>query len=91
MSETKFITTVKEKDSDSPPREVDVEIMSEYGTIWIQPHRYGEACADVGDGYPIGIEIWEGRLRLVVFDDINNEEPKIIDLEGARETARKVE
>ena len=41
-----------------------------------------------GCGYPIALEIWEGRLRLIVFDDIHCEDPKIIDLEGARESCR---
>jgi hypothetical protein len=27
----------------------------------------------------------DGRLRLMVFDDINSEEPRTIEMEGARE------
>jgi hypothetical protein len=41
-----------------------------------------------GHGWPIGVEIWQGRLRLIVFDDINREDPQIIDLEKAKESCR---
>jgi hypothetical protein len=67
---------------------IKVKIMSEGGQIWIHPEGYGEKCAADGESFPIGIELWQGRLRLVVFNDINSEEPQIIDLESARETAR---
>ena len=36
----------------------------------------------------MGIEIWQGRLRLIVFDDINREDPQIIDLEKSKESCR---
>jgi len=79
---------IKEQCPDSEPIEVEINILSEGGQIWIQPQGYGEKCAMDGEGFPIGIEIWQGRLRLIVFDDINREDPQIIDLEKARETAR---
>jgi hypothetical protein len=88
MSEKTFTTTIKEQCPDVPPIEREVRILSEGGQIWIQPRGYGEKCAIDGQGFPIGIEIWQGRLRLIVFTDINSEEPQIIDLEKARETAR---
>lgn len=88
MSEKTYSTTVKEQCTDSAPVEIKVNILSEGGQIWIQPEGYGEKCAMDNEGWPIGIEIWQGRLRLIVFDDINREEPQIIDLEAARETAR---
>ena len=88
-SETKTTEyTIKEQCSDVPPIEIKVNILSEGGQIWIQPQGYGEKCTMDGEGFPIGIEIWQGRLRLIVFDDINREDPQIIDLEKAREIAR---
>ena len=86
MSEKTY--TLKEQCPDSAPIEIKVNILSEGGQIWIQPEGYGEKCAKDDEGRPVGIEIWQGRLRLIVFDDINREEPQIIDLEKARETAR---
>jgi len=80
------IITIKEQSPDASLIEIKVNILSEGGQIWIQPHGYGEKCAVDGKGFPIGIEIWQGRLRLIVFDDINREDPQIIDLEKAKES-----
>ena len=79
---------LKEQCPDSAPIEIKVNIRSEGGQIWIQPQGYGEKCGPDDQRRPVGIEIWQGKLRLVVFDDINSEEARIIDLEKARETAR---
>ena len=87
MPENNYTTTINEQCSDSVPREIRVNILSENGQVWIQPEGYGEKCTIDGEGFPIGIEIWQGRLRLIVFDDINSEEAITIDLEKARETA----
>jgi hypothetical protein len=83
--------TIKEQCSDALSIEIKTKVLSEGGQIWIQPQGYGEKCAIDNEGWPIGIEIWQGRLRLIVFDDINREEPQIIDLEKARETVRSRE
>ncbi|HBG27652.1 MAG: hypothetical protein A2Y10_10380 [Planctomycetes bacterium GWF2_41_51] len=84
-----IIVSIREQCSESAlSAEVKVKILSQGGQIWIGAEGYGEKCADEGEGFPIGIEIWQGRLRLIVFNDINNEEPQIIDLENARETCR---
>jgi len=88
-SETKTTEyIIKEQCPDCTPIEVKVNILSEGGQIWIQPEDYGEKCVAAGDGFPIGIEIWQGRLRLIIFDDINREDPQIINMENARENAR---
>jgi len=79
---------IREQCSDSAPVEIKVNILSEGGQIWIQPRGYGEKCALDEHGWPIGIEIWQGRLRLIVFDDINREDPQIIDIERAKESCR---
>jgi hypothetical protein len=88
MTENTYTINITEQCPDAPDVEIPVYILSEGGHIWIQPQGYGERCAAEGEGYPIGIELWEGRLRLIVFDDINRDEPQIIDLEKAKETAR---
>ncbi len=80
--------TIKEQCSDSLPVEIKVNILSEGGKVWIQPDGFGEKCADDGEGFPVGIEIWQGRLRLIVFNDINVEDPIILNLENARESSR---
>ena len=88
MSEKNYTITIKEQCPDAAPVEIKVNILSEGGQIWIQPQGYGEKCAADNEGWPVGIEIWQGRFRLIVFDDINREDPQIIDLEKARESAR---
>ncbi len=88
MPENKYTTIIKEQCSDSEPIEIEVNILSEGGQVWIQPKGYGEKCVEDGHGYPIGIEVWQGKLRLLIFDDINSEEAKIIDLEKAKESRR---
>ena len=88
MPKETYAMTLKEQCPDFEQIKIKVNILSEGGKIWIQPQGYGEKCAMDNEGWPIGIEIWEGRLRLIVFDDITREEPQIIDLEKARETAR---
>mgnify|MGYP001305545996 CR=1 FL=1 len=79
---------LREQCPESESMEIRVKTVSENGQLWIQPQGYGEKNIEDGQGFPIGLEIWQGRLRLIVFTDINEEEPQIIDLEKARETAR---
>jgi len=88
MSEKTYTINIKEQCQDAPPVEIKVNILSEGGQIWIQPQGYGEKCAVDGQGWPVGIEIWQGKLRMIVFDNINREDPQIIDLENAKEIAR---
>lgn len=57
--------------------------------IEIRPHGYGEKTAIAGHGSPVLIEFHDGELRVVVFGDINQEDPThIISLEGAKEVCR---
>ena len=71
-------------------RSIAVEIAQEQGGLAAYPAGYGlYACAD-GTAGPVLLELHEGRLRLIVWDDINLEDPShIIDLEGAREDQRR--
>lgn len=52
---------------------------------------YGDHGSAEGHGVPILLERWQGRLRLIVWRDINDQEPKVIDLEAAREDRRSGE
>jgi hypothetical protein len=55
-------------------------------TLWISADGYEDAH---GSDYIIGLEVYDGRLRLLVWGDINRGDPRIIDMEGALESARK--
>ena len=90
MPEKTYTTTIKEQCPEFPAVEIGINILTKGGQIWIQPKGYGEKCAVEGKGFPIGLEIWQGRLRLIVFNDINSEEPQIINLDNAKETARSL-
>jgi hypothetical protein len=51
---------------------------------------YGEKNGTPDSGGPVVIELYEGQLRVIVWGDINSEDPThIIPLDGALETARK--
>jgi len=88
MSKKTLTITLKEQCADVPAKEIKVKLLSEGGKLWIRPKGYSDKCSADGHGYPVGLEIWQGRLRLIVFDDINAEDPKFIDLENARESNR---
>jgi len=80
--------SISEQCSELPGKKLPVNIMVEHGKLWIQPVGFGDKTSADGHGWPIGMEVWEGRLRLIIFDDINTEDPRIIDLENARECSR---
>jgi hypothetical protein len=51
---------------------------------------YGDFCSAPGHGVPVLVELLDGAPRLLVWADINREEPThVIDLSGAAE-ARQV-
>lgn len=79
---------LEEQDVNSPSKFIPIRFSIQDGQLWMQFKDYGEKCTTDGEGSPVGIEIWQGRLRLVIFDDINREEPRVIDLENARESNR---
>ena len=57
----------------------------------IQPAGFGDMSSQDGEGCPIFLELYQGKLRVIVFADINSEEPQIIDLSGAKENCRSSE
>lgn len=58
-------------------------------SIFVQ--GYGDYGSAEGHGCPVSLELYRGKLRLIVFPDINCEAPTIIDLSGAREDRRLAE
>ena len=65
------------------PQYVDVTVEHTAGGIEIRPAGYGDASMLPGYGCPVIMEYYEGKLRLLVWPDINSDEPHIINLEGA--------
>ena len=88
MSKMICITTLKEQCPDALQVQIKVNILSESGQLWIQPEGYGGKDTVDDVGWPIGIEIWKGKLRFVIYDDIVKEAPQILDLTKAQEEFR---
>jgi hypothetical protein len=59
--------------------------------IGIRIEGYGVCDMNPGDGTPIYIELYEGRIRCAVWNDIRSDNSTVIDLEAALETNREVE
>ena len=83
-----FEMMLREQSPDFPSKAILLSLLAENGQFWMRPEGYGEKCTMDGEGSPVGMEIWQGRLRLIAFTDINSEGPQIIDLENAREDIR---
>jgi hypothetical protein len=58
-----------------------------FGVDGVGIHPEGMGVKD-GDYAPILIERDQGKIRLIYWPDINQEEPVIVDLSGALESAR---
>jgi len=65
---------------------LEVKVKFINGYILIQPKGFGDACSADGKGWPIMIEKYQGRMRVIVWGDIMEEDPThTIDLSNARE------
>ena len=79
------LTTIL-NDADSVSSEtLQVRVATNDSAVSIFPEGFGDFGSAPGHGCPVFLELYRGRLRLIVFADINDEEPTIIDLEAARE------
>jgi hypothetical protein len=67
-----------------------IRIVGNGSSISIFPDGYGDYGSAEAHGCPVFLELHQGRLRVVVFADINREDPtQVIDLETARGSARQ--
>lgn len=67
---------------------VSVVVRCDGRFLTIHVAGYGDCACSYPDGSPVALEIYKGELRLLVNDDINQDECKIISLQGARENER---
>tara|TARA_Y100000310_G_C20407551_1_gene680372 strand:+ start:434 stop:742 length:309 start_codon:yes stop_codon:yes gene_type:complete len=88
-----FNTELKDKgdswidayDHDGRPKRLSIQVeVDSVGAMWIRPEGYSENSASDDTGFPIGLELYNGRLRILAWTDINEADPQIIDMEGAR-------
>ena len=85
MEQSPSLTTVLNDADPDYHGSLPVKIVSNDSVISIFPEGYGDFGSASGHGCPVFLELYQGRLRLIVFPDINNQEPIIIDLEAARD------
>ena len=79
----RLVDTVTKKKKD-----VDITIVG--GRLLINIDGYGDKLTCDGDGEPVMLELNDGELRVVIWGDINKENPtEIISLEGSKESKRK--
>lgn len=64
--------------------------LTNVGGLNIRFEGYGDSATIEGSGSPLFIELYENKLQVVAWNDINDENPShTIDLEGARESLYK--
>jgi len=83
-----FNTDLSDADSEHSSS-LRVRVVANGSALSIFPQGYGDFGSVERHGCPVFLELYRGRLRLVVFADIEQEDPtQVIDLEGARESRR---
>jgi hypothetical protein len=68
-------------------RQVTVEV--EENSLGLAIHPEGTGVYD-GPFAPIFLELYDGQLRLLIWDNVNEQEPKIIELSRTFESERKI-
>ena len=74
-----------DQSGENPDDFIDLKIKEQNGMILIKADGYGDKVSDDKYGIPVIIELYEGKLRVVAWADINQEDcTDIIDLSGAK-------
>jgi len=81
-------TTLSDADSEHSSS-LRIRVVANGSVLSIFPEGYGDFASAEGHGCPVFLELYQGRLRLVVFAEIEQEDPThLVDLERARESRR---
>lgn len=83
------VTLEDHADSKLPGLAISVEFVN--GVLIVYADGYGDKCSMPGEGSPLLLELYDGELRVVVWPDINEEDPQIISLAGAKETNYEIQ
>lgn len=71
------------------PKSLQCHVECSNGALWIAVDGYGDFGSADGHGMPIKIEWYDGALRVLLWSDINIEDPTVhCVMEGARESLR---
>jgi len=89
FGEAEITTTLTDQMTDDSTPQLEVEVVLSNGQIFIQAEGYGDSCSMDGHGHPIAIELAAGKLRVITWSDINEEDPThIIFMDKAKENLR---
>jgi len=70
-------------------KELKGTVRLDYGTLFFMFEGYGDYDSQDGHGQPLVIEVYDDSLRVILYEDINWEDPVIYNLDGALESKRK--
>jgi hypothetical protein len=90
MKTPKVIKVKLHDATDETKPDLEAEIVITHSSISINAKGYGDGCSQDGHGTPIMIEQSGGDLRAILWTDINEQDPQIVSMEGARENKRKL-
>lgn len=83
-----FTTTLMDADTGHDGR-LSIRLVGSPHGIGVYPEGHGDHTSDEGQGTPVFLELFRGELRVIIWGDINREEPThIIPLSAAREDRR---
>lgn len=92
VPKTQYLMDLHDQSKDDPENHtlsLRVEMSSGDNLLAIGADGYGEKASVNGHGWPIVVEYHEGKFRLLVWSDINDEEPTYkIDMSEAKESNR---
>jgi hypothetical protein len=81
-------TTLIDADANYPT-DLPIRIAISQNGVSVYAEGYGDCGSAEAQGTPVFIELYRGELRLIVWANINSEDPThIIPLNGARESNR---
>jgi hypothetical protein len=76
----KLQTTIED---DEHPIEIPIDIEVGVSQVLIRVSGYGNNAVE--DAPVVAVQIYDGGLQVLIWDDVNNPEPAVHLLEGARE------
>lgn len=82
------LATALENDGAGLKKRLSVRVEVSDGMLMIWPEGHGTCTHIDGEGCPIILTVQDGELKVMLFDDINSEEPKVVDMSGAKECLR---
>jgi len=87
-----YFTCELEDQADRGKPAVKASVLGHPNNLCVRLEGYGDCYSADGHGAPVLIEVLDGKARVIVWGDINQEDPThVIDLSGALETARTPE